>query len=107
MNPVSAKRKRSKLGTKRDPVYQAVDQRSRGRCERPGCSRRAKDHHHCLKPRASYHAPEYIVALCRACHERCDYPYLHGRLLVVPENGGFRFSVIVAPDKFAARARGA
>lgn len=113
MKRVSAKRKRSKLGTRQDPVYQAVDARSRGRCEGPGCLRLATDHHHCVKPRASHHEPHLIVALCRRCHEQCNAPYAKGRLVVTPEAFSasgvpqFRFRVITASDKFAARARGA
>ena len=97
-------------------VYRLVDQRSEGRCEfwQPAefgpptrCPRRAADHHHLFKPRRSHHTPNMIVHLCRAHHDRCDWPYQRGRLIVWagfgPHAGTFAFTIRFASDKFAAR----
>lgn len=112
---VSAKRRQSKLGTKHDPVYQAVDRRSGGRCEVSlgllgRCARRAEEHHHTKKPRASRqnHIPARIIHVCQGHHRMAERPYCQGRLLIAPSGDGtFYCSVVIAPDKFAARAQGA
>ena len=44
------------------------------------CPKRARDHHHLVKPRASNHVPWLVVAMCRDHHDRCDWPYQRGRL---------------------------
>lgn len=92
-------------------VYVLVDQRSEGRCEAFGydydmaagvvvarCPKRATDHHHCVKPRRSHHDPDQIVHLCRAHHDRCDWPYQRGRLVVTPLGGG-RFTFAILTEK--------
>jgi hypothetical protein len=83
-------------------VYQAVDERSEGRCEvvldGERCRKRATEHHHLVKPRRSYHVPELIVHMCRTHHERCEWPYQRGRLcykgaIIVPLHPAFCFTV--------------
>ena len=75
-------------------VYAQVNKRSEGRCEvildGVRCPKRATDHHHLVKPRraAENHTPERIVHVCRAHHERCEWPFQRGRLV-------FRFGVLV------------
>lgn len=110
---VSAKRRRSKLGTKADPVYQAVDRRSQGRCEvvlvelLGRCYRLGEEHHHTKKPRASSenHVPERIIHVCKIHHRMASREYRDGRLEMEPNgNGTFHCRVAIAPDKWAARA---
>ena len=95
-------------------VYRLVDQRSEGRCEftqapewgpPDRCLRRATDHHHILKPRRSHHDEALIVHLCRVHHDRCEWPYQRGRLIVTahPMPGRFLFAIRFASGKFAAR----
>ena len=85
-------------------VYAEVDLRSRGRCEVPWCRRRATDHHHTVKPRASHHTAILIVHLCRIHHEQAERPYLTGRLCIAALGAGrFRFVLVWAGDKWAAR----
>lgn len=110
-------------------VYAQVDARSEGRCEfvtivaaesfvdpygKPlppdhrllhrRCTRRATDHHHCVKPRRVHHDPALIVHLCRAHHDRCEWPYQRGRLVVTPlGEGRFRFEVRYVSPKAVAR----
>lgn len=92
-------------------VYAVVDARSGGRCEvnllpEPGtrCRRRAADHHHLYKPRRSNHDPKLIVALCRGHHERCEWPYKRGRLVISLVDGRRVFAIQYAKDKFAFRS---
>ncbi len=95
-------------------VYQLVDARSAGRCEFTAeswvpapvrCPRPARQHHHVMKPRRAHHDPDHVVHLCLPHHERCEWPYQRGRLVVDPEGAGaFRFRVLYAPDKFSLRA---
>lgn len=105
-------------------VYAEVDQRSEGRCEfwiplesmglqsspviRLRCRKGAVDHHHVLKPRRSHHHPSAIVHLCREHHERADFPFKRGRLVIGAGSGvgEFTFSIQYASDKFAARGQG-
>ena len=95
-----------------DPVYEAVDRRAMGRCEvtftnlaSVRCSNPARDHHHTRKPRKTWNHPDYVMAICRACHERVDWPYLRGRLEILPLGAGrFACAIVTAPDKWAARA---
>lgn len=97
-------------------AYRVVDARSEGRCEcslmphvegwalRFRCHRRASDHHHLYKPRRSHHDPALIVHLCRHHHDRCEWPYKRGRLVVSLVGGRFSFAIRFAADKFSARA---
>ena len=63
--------------------------------------------------------PDNLVTLCGpttateshpervGCHERTDWPYDKGRLVVTPLGGGdFRFELVWAASKWAARATG-
>jgi hypothetical protein len=94
-------------------VYELVDARSEGRCEvnivgpwapSARCTHRAADHHHVVKPRRSHHDPALIVAMCRIHHDRCEWPYQRGRLVVTPlGDGRFTFALRYAADKFSAR----
>ena len=90
-------------------VYKVVDQRSEGRCEfyEPGplgrCPRPARDHHHLYKPRRIAHHPGLIVHLCRAHHDRCEWPYKRGRLVISLYGGRFVFAIRFFANKFAAR----
>lgn len=112
---VSAKRRRSKLGTKRDPVYQAVDERSRGICELGAHGvgqivHAATEHHHLFKPRATHHKAVWILHVCRAGHREFEREYAKGRRVPTWFNtvtGRFDTKMIFAADKWAARAQGA
>lgn len=87
-------------------VYAEVDRRSRGRCEVPWCRRSAVDHHHTVKPRASHHRAELVIALCRAHHEQAERAYAAGRLVIAALGAGrFRVDLVTAPDKWAGEAR--
>lgn len=105
-------------------VYAVVDARSGGRCEVDlllfagedlsfysgtpkatfRCRRRATDHHHLYKPRRSNHEAALIVALCRHHHERCEWPYKRGRLVISLVDGRRVFAIQFAKDKFALRS---
>ena len=104
LNRVSAKTRRNRAAY--EAVYREVEKRSRGRCEAFGmCPDRADDHHHTRKPRRAFHAPEWIVHLCRWHHDACERKYAAGRLLVVGMGDGtFTWEFVTAADKFAARA---
>lgn len=112
-------------------VYREVDQRSEGRCEfwlpleyaaltsgeslaadpivRLRCRKRATDHHHLVKPRrsAGHHTSSLIVHLCREHHDRCEWPFARGRLLITAAEGRgeFTFAIRYASDKFTARGQ--
>jgi hypothetical protein len=97
-------------------VYAVVDARSDGRCEFVQipewgpvlrCTHQARDHHHLLRPRRSNHHPNLIVHLCRFHHDRTEWPYKRGRLVVGFKGHGigvrseFTFAIKFAADKFA------
>lgn len=88
-------------------VYAQVDQRSEGRCEvvldGEQCKKAAVEHHHTIKPRASHHAPELVIHICRGHHDRCEWPYKRGRLVIVAHGGAFFCGIVTAPDKFTYR----
>ncbi len=104
-------------------VYKEVDARSGGRCEyrariageleatagRPfdflRCRLAAREHHHTVKPRRSYHTAAHVIHLCKGHHSRVDWPYRHGKLVIRPVTGGFECRIVWAADKFAARSR--
>jgi len=101
LRPVSRKVSRERRAFQ--AVYAAVDARAKGRCE-CGCGRRGEEHHHTRKPRRSFHTPEYVVLLSKVCHNRCDWPYATGRLVVTPLGAErFDFRIVTAANKFAAR----
>lgn len=98
--------------TEYQAVYRQVDERSGGRCEFTQipdygnllrCTRHARDHHHLYKPRRSNHDDALIVHLCRFHHERCEWPYKRGRLVVSIVGGKHSFAIRFAADKFEAR----
>ncbi len=114
-------RRRSLKVQQADPgfqaVYRLVDQRSEGRCEfleardpaewGPAamirCPRAASDHHPVGKPRRRHHTAELIVHLCRAHHDRCEWPYHRGRLAVTAKGDGvFTFALHFLSAKRAA-----
>ena len=92
-----------------DPVYAAVDQRSEGRCEvdlGARCQKPMQDHHHTRKPRRQHHTVDEVIAICRTHHNRVDWPYARGRLVIHGLGGGvFEYAIVTAPDKFTYRRR--
>lgn len=100
-------------------VYKAVSHRSGGRCEvnllpteertlEPQnsfrCKLQARDKHHTVKPRRSNTSVDTVVDICRQHHDRVDWPYKRGRLIIVPlGEQQFRFDIKWASDKWAAR----
>lgn len=89
-------------------VYRQVDERSGGFCEvvvdAERCKKRAADHHHLNKPRRAHHTPAGIVHMCRAHHDRCEWPYKRGRLVYVGASFlGVHFVVKYANDKWQIR----
>ena len=75
----------SPTGKRQAQVYRLYREdlwrRCQGRCGRPMCGAMAHDAHHTRKPRRSF--PQYIVALCRPCHEAIDRPRHLGRLVIL------------------------
>ena len=68
------------------------------------------DVHHVVKRSA---APRRVmdldnaVTLCRACHDRTDWPYAKGRLVATAQGAGrFTFQIVYARDKFSLRSAG-
>jgi len=116
--------KRSQKVKKQDQefkaVYEEVRERSEGRCEytarielltpsdpfRPllRCTHRAVDMHHLYKPRRSHTEKSMLVHLCRHHHERAEYPYKRGRLVISLVGGRHTYRIVFAADKFALRA---
>ena len=87
LRPVSKKTK-----TQRWPrlkaMREAVLARAAGRCEH--CRRTTElDVHHCVKrSQGGADTSHNGIALCRLCHERTDWPYGKGRLIVKPLGNG-------------------
>src|SRR3989475_12661330 len=49
--------------------------------------------------------PDTLVALCRACHDQTDAPFIKGRLIVAAIGGArFTFERIYAASKWERRA---
>lgn len=97
LRAMSAKRRTSGLFRRDDPVYVRVDARSGLRCEVVldafRCVARQRDHHHTRKPKASWHAPEWVMGICRLHHDMEE----RGELSTVP-NGDETFTcALVAP----------
>lgn len=94
-------------------VYRQVALRSGGRCEVNllpttadsfRCRTRATDPHHTVKPRASNTTPDKVVHLCRLHHDRVEWPYKRGRLVITPLGAErFTFELRFASDKWSAR----
>jgi hypothetical protein len=85
-------------------VYAEVDARSDGRCELAICSRRASEHHHCRKPRASHHTAALVLHLCRDHHRMAEAPYRAGRLVTRPTALGIGWAIVRQRDKWAQEA---
>jgi len=111
--PMSRKSEKVAEGeTAYQAVYRAVDARSDGKCEvnlvpfepRLRCNRQARHHHHTVKPRRSNHSADLIIAVCPYHHDRCDWPYHKGRLIIEPlGEGQFSCKIITAENKWATR----
>ena len=75
-------------------------------CEACGLRNRPLDAHHTRKPRAEFLTdPESVIMLCRRCHERAEWPYERGRLVIHgTRRTGWTIRIVWAPDKFSLRA---
>ena len=115
----SISRKRQQRLATSARVRQQIMERANGQCEvrlsslpvvgwiaaTVRCRHRASDVHHVLKrSQGGLGNPGNLIALCRACHDRTDWPYKRGRLVITPA-GAQRFTCAIrfASDKFAAR----
>ena len=84
-----------------------IKDRDHWRCRACGDDRSVLDVHHIVK---RSQAPERLldptnaVTLCRACHDRTDWPYAQGRLVITFDGGVFGFKVQHAASKFQARS---
>ena len=94
-------------------IYAEVDARSGGWCELGGssgqpppwtCMRRATEHHHCRKPRASHHTAALVLHLCREHHRMADAPYRSGRLVTRPTASGIAWAILRRRDKWSQQA---
>ena len=87
-------------------VYAEVDVRSGGWCElgRGICTRRATEHHHCRKPRASHHTAALVLHLCRIHHAMAEAPYRSGRLVTRPTATGIAWTILRRRDKWSQEA---
>lgn len=90
-------------------LQSALSWRSDGRCEVVlvglRCIRRMQDYHHVQKrSQGGADTPDNILAICRMCHDRTDWPYHRGRLVIRPlGQGRFECAIVTAADKFQAR----
>lgn len=76
--------------------------RQRQRCAFCGRARQLDPHHVLKRSRGGPDHEDNIVGLCRVCHDRTDWPFAKGRLLIVALGGGFfAHSLIFAKDKWA------
>lgn len=104
VNPVSKKTR-----TQRWPELKALSEgvrlRAGNRCEYCRSTTPPLDVHHVVA-RSHMHDDtlDNGVLLCRAHHQQTTIAFNKGRLVIVPLGGGqFVFSVVTAPDKWAAR----
>ena len=107
LKPVSAKR-RADLRT-RQALLRCLAAMVHYRCERCGALT-GLEGHEVRKPRARYWLnPEYVVMLCRRCHDMAEAAYSSptGRL-VIPgtRSSGWGMYVSTAASKWAARGAG-
>jgi len=90
-------------------VQSEVSQRADGRCEVVlvglRCIRRIEDSHHVIKrSQGGSDTLDNVLAICRDHHDRTDWPYKRGRLVIRPlGQGRFECAIVTAPDKFAVR----
>jgi hypothetical protein len=86
-------------------IRRRILQRARWRCQ--ACLRAGRlDVHHVIKRAhgGSDFDEDFLVALCRACHDRTDAPYRRVRLVIRAMGYGvFRFEYVWAADKWAVR----
>mgnify|MGYP001597194684 FL=1 len=96
-------------------VASEVSWRSGGHCEVvlqdvagvvARCRKWAQDYHHVQKrSQRGQDDPDNVLAICRDHHDRTDWPYPRGRLVIrVLGQGRFESAIVTAPDKFAVRA---
>ena len=100
-----AKGRQAASRTQWTAICEYVKARAGWRCQ--ACSLRTRlDVHHVVK-RAQGGPdldPDNLVALCRACHDQTDAPFIKGRLIVLAMGGGvFSFDRIYAASKWEAR----
>jgi len=90
-------------------VQSEVAWRSDGRCEVVlvglRCIRRAQDYHHVQKrSQGGPDTADNVLSICRDHHDRTDWPYPRGRLVIRSlGEGRFECALVTAPDKFALR----
>ena len=86
-------------------IRRHILERARWRCQ--ACLRAGRlDVHHVIKRAqgGSDFDEDFLVALCRPCHDRTDTPFRRGRLVITAMGYGvFRFEHVWAADKWAVR----
>ena len=86
-------------------IRQRILRRARWRCQ--ACLRAGRlDVHHVIKRAqgGSDFDEDFLVALCRPCHNRTDTPYQRGRLVITAMGYGiFRFEYIWRATKWEVR----
>ena len=80
--------------------------RARARCE--VCGGRGRDVDHIVpRGQGGADADTNLCLLCRPCHERKDWPYQRGRLIISGRSGDrLHWAIVKAESKFTARALG-
>ena len=86
-------------------VCEFVKARAGWRCQACGLRTRLDVHHVVKRAQGgSDFDPDNLVALCRACHDQTDAPFIKGRLIVTAIGGArFTFERIYAASKWEAR----
>ncbi len=71
------------------------------------CPRWAQEPHHVQKrSQGGPDTSDNVIAICRDHHERTNWPYKRGRLVIRPlGQGRFACALVTAPDKFQATRR--
>ena len=93
-------------------VHRWVRMRSGGSCEvtlnYERCRKLARDQHHVQKAsQGGLTTAENLIDICRDHHDRTDWPWNRGRLVIVAHGDEtFTSAVRYAPDKFQARGQG-
>mgnify|MGYP001566899228 CR=1 FL=1 len=81
--------------------------RAEGHCEVTlegvRCPRWCRDYHHVQKrSQGGPDTGDNVLAICRDHHDRTDWPYKRGRLVIRPlGEGRFECAIVTAPDKFS------